>query len=81
MGALRDGCCWVARVKSINESRRILQESCLVPFLQQLLENDSLLDVDRHASLYRAVFKVRCAILGVPCGDGVRRVSYAGMAG
>lgn len=46
------------RVTSISSSLRVLEESCLVPFLQQLLENDSLLDVDRHASLYTAVFKV-----------------------
>lgn len=50
--ALRD------RVESVSASLRVLEESCLVPFLQQLLENDSLLDVDRHASLYTSVFKV-----------------------
>lgn len=46
------------RVDSVNSSLRVLEESCLVPFLQQLLENDSLLDVDRHASLYTSVLKV-----------------------
>lgn len=46
------------RVDSVNSSLRVLEESCLVPFLQQLLENDSLLDVDRHAALYTSVFKV-----------------------
>lgn len=49
------------RVESVNSSLRVLEESCLVPFLQQLLENDSLLDVDRHAALYTSVFKVRLA--------------------
>ena len=47
------------RVETVKSSLRVLEESCLVPFLQQLLENDSLLDVDRHASLYTSVFKVR----------------------
>ena len=46
------------RVESVNNGLEVLEESCLVPFLQQLLENDSLLDVDRHAALYTSVFKV-----------------------
>lgn len=46
------------RVDSVNNGLGVLEESCLVPFLQQLLENDSLLDVDRHAALYTSVFKV-----------------------
>ncbi|CAM9308052.1 unnamed protein product [Ascophyllum nodosum] len=51
----------IYRVETVKSSLRVLEESCLVPFLQQLLENDSLLDVDRHASLYTSVFKVvRC---------------------
>lgn len=51
-------CLPLNRVDSVNSSLRVLEESCLVPFLQQLLENDSLLDVDRHASLYTSVLKV-----------------------
>ena len=47
------------RVEAVKSSLRTLEESCLVPFLHELLENDSLLDVDRHASLYTSVFKVR----------------------
>ncbi|CAM9540611.1 unnamed protein product, partial [Laminaria digitata] len=54
-------CQEVYRVDSVNNGLGVLEESCLVPFLQQLLENDSLLDVDRHAALYTSVFKlVRC---------------------
>lgn len=52
-----------SRVDSVKGSLRVLEESSLVPFLQQLLENDSLLDVDRHASLYTSVFKVRKRVL------------------
>ncbi|CAM9881290.1 unnamed protein product [Pylaiella littoralis] len=49
------------RVDSVNSSLGVLEESCLVPFLQQLLENDSLLDIYRHAALYTSVFKlVKC---------------------
>ncbi|CAN0112475.1 unnamed protein product [Ectocarpus fasciculatus] len=73
------------RVDSVNSSLRVLEESCLVPFLQQLLENDSLLDVDRHAALYTSVFKlVRCIaswrslhpLLGPMKGQKPRRSLY-----
>ena len=49
----------------MNNGLGVLEESCLVPFLQQLLENDSLLDVDRHAALYTSVFKVMVGAVGM----------------
>jgi hypothetical protein len=35
-----------------------LEESCLVPFLEALLANESLLDMERHADLYVTAFQV-----------------------
>jgi hypothetical protein len=37
---------------------RLLAESCLVPFLEEHLRNESLLDIERHAPLYTTLFQV-----------------------
>jgi baculoviral IAP repeat-containing protein 6 len=45
----------------VMQSYRPLEESCLVPFLQQHLGNDSLLDAERHKLLFRTTLElVRC---------------------
>ena len=42
-----------------------LEESCLVPFLEGLLANESLLDMERHSPLYVTTFQVlRCLLRG-----------------
>ena len=43
----------------------VLEESCLVPLLQEYLGNESLLDsMDRHQSVFSMVFEVLQAIVG-----------------
>lgn len=47
------------------EEVRALEESCLLPFLEGLLANESLLDMERHASLYVTTCQVlRCFLRG-----------------
>ena len=44
---------------------RMLEESCLVPFLEEKLANESLLDMERHAALYITCFMIiRALALG-----------------
>ena len=47
------------------EEVHALEESCLVPFLEGLLANESLLDMERHSPLYVTTFQVlRCLLRG-----------------
>jgi hypothetical protein len=42
----------------------VLEESCLVPVLESYLSNDSLLDMNRHQSLYQTVYALVRSIAG-----------------
>eukprot|EP01129_Flabellula_baltica_P007205 TRINITY_DN2777_c0_g1_i2.p1 TRINITY_DN2777_c0_g1~~TRINITY_DN2777_c0_g1_i2.p1 ORF type:complete len:667 (+),score=161.68 TRINITY_DN2777_c0_g1_i2:599-2599(+) len=34
----------------------VIEESCLIPFLERYLENESLLDINRHREIYTTIF-------------------------
>jgi len=44
----------------------LLKDSCLLPFLQQWCNNDSLNDVNRHPEVYEQVFNILNAALDYP---------------
>ena len=47
------------QTEAVDETTFVtLEESCLVPVLENALSNDSLLDMNRHAVLYAAVFQL-----------------------
>jgi baculoviral IAP repeat-containing protein 6 (apollon) len=46
----------------LASATNMLEESCLVPLLESYLANDSLLDLNRHSSLYGCVFDLMRAV-------------------
>lgn len=71
-GGLRDSDNNETNNSMAPEEVRALEESCLVPFLEGLLANESLLDMERHASLYVTACQVlRCFLKGGPTAQAL----------
>lgn len=42
-----------------HRNKLLLEESSLIPYLENFLRQHSMLEMDRHIGTYRGVFKVR----------------------